>query len=277
MDEAVDTGFAEVLTNPNAVWREPSDGAIYAAVSRASTPPEEQASLDEHIAAVTATVTNPVALTPDGVQAAKELLQLPILTAPMLARLARELAMDIRSTLTILKDYNLNRVQYDFLRANNEFFKAALAASTIEWNSAMSTPDRIKIQAAAALEDKLPDLAIRMGNKSEGLPGVVEAAKLFAKIAGVGEREMGAVASGERFSIVINLGADEKLTIGAPQDISPTGAGKARAGHVSVDAEAQDRAQALRPIAQGQGSSETFRLVATTPSDLPEVRGDTKK
>ena len=150
-------------------------------------------------------------------------------------------------------------------------------ASTIEWNSAMSTPDRIKIQAAAALEDKLPDLAIRMGNKSEGLPGVVEAAKLFAKIAGVGEREMGAVASGERFSIVINLGADEKLTIGAPQEISPAGAGKARACHVPVDAEAQDHAQALRPIAQGQGSSETFRLVSTTPSDLPEVQGDTKK
>ena len=271
MDEPVDTGFAAVLTNPNAVWKEPSDGSIYAVLSRAQAAPGEQAGLD---AAVTATVTK---LTPDGVQAAKALLSLPALTAQMLARLARELAMDIRPQLDILKDYGLNRVQYDFLREHNEFFKAALYASVIEWNSAMSTPERIKAQAAAALEDKLPDLAIRMGNKSEGLPGVVEAAKLFAKIAGVGERDMGNVATGERFTITINLGADERLVVGAPKEISAAGVSAAGAGKIPVDAEGQDRAQALRPIAEGAGNASTFRLVSQAPSDRAAIPEDTKK
>jgi hypothetical protein len=251
MDEQVDTGFAAVLTNPNAVWKPSED--------------------------VTATVTGPTGLTADGVQAAKALLALPILTGPTLARLARELAMDIRATLEILRDYNLNKVQYEFLRDNNEFFKAALTASTIEWNSAMSTQDRIRAQAAAALEDKLPDLAIRMGNKSEGLPGVVEAAKLFAKIAGVGERDVGAVASGERFTITINLGADEKIIVGSSQEVPSTGAVKTGAGHLPVDAEAQDRTQALRPIAEGQGDNATFRLLTKTSGDRPAVPDDTKK
>lgn len=251
MDEQVDTGFAAVLTNPKSVWRAPDD--------------------------VTAAVTADEGLTPDGVQAAKALLALPILTGPMLARLARELAMDIRATLEILKDYQLNKVQYDFLREHNEFFKAALTASTIEWNSAMSTQDRIRAQAAAALEDKLPDLAIRMGNKSEGLPGVVEAAKLFAKIAGVGERDMGAVASGERFTITINLGADEKIIVGSTQEVSATHPTAAGAGSLSSDASGQDSGQAVRPLAEGQGDGATFRLLTKTTGDRQAVLEDTKK
>lgn len=250
MEEPVDTGFAAVLTNPNAVWRAPE-------------------------ADVTATVTE--GLTPDGVQAAKALLSLPLLTAPMLARLARELAMDIRATLEILKDYNLNKVQYDFLREHNEFFKAALTASTIEWNSAMSTQERIKAQAAAALEDKLPDLAIRMGNKSEGLPGVVEAAKLFAKIAGVGERDVGAVASGERFTITINLGADERIIVGASQEVSKAGVLANGAGSLSAHTEGQGNGQTARPIPEGAGGDATFRLLTQTSRAGEALPADTKK
>ncbi len=143
--------------------------------------------------------------------AAKALVHLPDLPIPKLASLAREIAMDIKTQALILKDYGLDQHQYDYLLANNEFFKAALHANTIEWNSALTTPDRLRIESAAILEDALPQLGARMVNKAEGMPGVVEAAKLFAKIAGVGEKEQGAKAPGEKFSITINLGEDKKL------------------------------------------------------------------
>jgi hypothetical protein len=51
-----------------------------------------------------------------------------------------------------------------------------------------------------------------MQNKGEGLPGVIEAAKFFGKIARVGEREVGPSAPGERFTINIDLGGDKSLT-----------------------------------------------------------------
>lgn len=253
MDEPIDTGFAAVLTNPNAVWH----------------PPAEED--------VTAAVTTQQALTPAGVEASKALLAMPELTGPLLARLARELAMDIRQQSLILKDYHLNKVQYEFLRDHNDFFKAALHASLIEWNSAMSTQERIKAQAAAALEDKLPDLAIRMGNKSEGLPGVVETAKLFAKIAGVGERDVGATPSGERFTITINLGGDEKLIVGAPQGVSQPGTAAAKLGQLSSNTEGEGSGQTLRPISEGQGDGATFRLVGEAPRSPPAIRQDTEK
>ncbi len=155
------------------------------------------------------------ALTTAGKDAAKQLISLPELPYPKLAALAREVAMDIRVLDEILITYGLTRIQYDFLQENNEFYKQALHTLTIEWNSALSTPERLKIESAAILEDALPRLGARMQNQAEGLPGVIEAAKLFAKMAGVGEREANQAAPGEKFSITINLGGDEKIIVGA--------------------------------------------------------------
>lgn len=156
-------------------------------------------------------------LTEAGVQAAKVLVHLPPLTAPELAKLARELAMDVKERASVLREYNLSETQYEFLEANNEFFKAALHAACVEWHAPLSTQERIKVEAAAILEDSLPGLGARMQNKGEGLPGVVEAAKLFAKVAGVGEREAGAPNLGERFTINIDLGGDQRIVVSTAQ------------------------------------------------------------
>lgn len=61
-----------------------------------------------------------------------------------------------------------------------------------------------------------------MANQAEGLPGVVEAAKLFAKIAGLGEKEQGDRTPGEKFSININLGGDDKLAYRSPEPVVVT-------------------------------------------------------
>lgn len=163
----------------------------------------------------------PAGLTPEGVQAAKALVALPPLDWPTLAKLAREIAMDIKERSVILSEIKLNAAQYEFLEANNEFYRTALAAACKEWHAPLSTQERLKIEAAAILEDGLVGLGTRMSNRAEGLPGVIEAAKFFAKVAGVGEREAGSSHPGERFTINIDLGGDQKIVV---QAAPPSGA-----------------------------------------------------
>lgn len=196
MTEVIDTGFDDVAA-----------GNIY----------KPDAELGHPISAegaeiFTATVTAP-GLTEAGKVAALELIGMPKITTAELAQLARELAQNIRPRSLILADLKLSETHYEFLEANNPFFAAALKQACIEWNSPMSIQDRLKLESAAILEDSLPGLGARMQNKGEGLPGVTEMAKLLAKIAGVGEREVAGPSSAERFVINIDLGADKKITL----------------------------------------------------------------
>lgn len=128
-------------------------------------------------------------------------------TIHRVAALVRDLAMNMYETPFVLQKHSLTPGQYETL-CGNDFFKKALEAATIEWNSPLSTPKRLAMEAAIALEDALPDVAVRLRNNKEPLPGVVELAKLFAKMAGVGEQANAANTPQERFKITINLGAD---------------------------------------------------------------------
>lgn len=215
MTDEIDTGFGAILAG-GPVWEDVQ-------TSSPALHPVVEANPD-----VTAAVTEPEpapGLTPEGVQALKSLLQMPKLEYTDLARLAREVAMDIKERHVILKEYGLSDAQYDFLDQHNGFYAQALKAACLEWHSPLSTQERIKLEAAAILEDGLPGLGARLQNKQEQLSGVVEAAKLFAKIAGVGEREAGVAAPGERFTINIDLGGDQKIAVStgpAPTSLAAT-------------------------------------------------------
>jgi len=127
-------------------------------------------------------------------------------TIHKVAAFVRDLAMNMYTIPVILKKHTLTEAQYAVL-VENDFFKKALEAATIEWNSPHSTTKRLAMEAAIGLEDAMPTITARMSSKTELLPAVVECAKLFAKMAGVGETtQQGPV--GEKFKIVINLGAD---------------------------------------------------------------------
>lgn len=202
-EDPIDTGFDAVFAGE--VWKPPEESP---------TPAEE----------ITAAVTE---LNEEGRQAAKALVALPALTPSELARLARDMAMDIKERHAVLKSFNLTDAQYDYFETYNDFYKQAYHAACIEWHAPLSTQERIKVEAAAILEDSLVDLGARMRNKAEGLPGVVEAAKLFAKVAGVGEREAGQGAPGERFTINIDLGGDQKITVASSPPPAVAAAGPA--------------------------------------------------
>lgn len=208
----VDTGFEDVIAGEVFAPDPPPQPDIQPPISGPSL---ITATVTELSPPAPAPLPDQEGLTDDGVQAAKALVHLPILAIPELAKLAREMAMDIKERHVILQDFGLSQVQYDFLAEHNEFFKNALSAASIEWHAPLSTAERIKVEAAAILEDSLPGLGARMQNKAEGLPGVIEAAKLFAKVAGVGEREGSSAGSGERFTINIDLGGDTRIAVTA--------------------------------------------------------------
>lgn len=145
---------------------------------------------------ITATVTPPAVI--------------PDMTMPKLAKLAREIAINIRKLPDILRDYSLTPAQFAEVE-KLPFFKRAVEHLTIEWNSAMSTQDRIKYQSAAALEENLINLATRMASDKETLTAAVETGKFFAKLSGIGEGKAEGN-SADKFVITINLGADQTLT-----------------------------------------------------------------
>lgn len=136
-----------------------------------------------------------------------------------LARLAREIAMNIRERPAILATFKITEEQYAQIE-QNPFYRRALDSSIIEWEGAVNTPTRIKIEAAAILEVGMPVLGARMADKQESLAAAVETGKLFKTLAGIGEADRTQGVPGEKFTININLGADEKIHI--EKDITPT-------------------------------------------------------
>jgi hypothetical protein len=127
-------------------------------------------------------------------------------TIHKVAALVRDLSHNMYELPYILKTHNLTQAQYDKL-ATNAVFQGMLHTMTVEWNAVTNTQKRLSIEAAIALEDALPTMAARLHKPTELLTGVVELAKLLAKMAGVGETNA-QQAPTERFKITINLGAD---------------------------------------------------------------------
>jgi hypothetical protein len=135
---------------------------------------------------------------------------LPDLTPAQLAKLAREVVMEIREIKDILPQFGVTPAQYARL-AEHPTYKRILDAISIDWNCATNTESRIKISAAAILEENLPVLGARMGSDSEPLREAIEAGKLFSRLAGLSSDQEGRGGSDGKFVINIDLGADAKL------------------------------------------------------------------
>jgi hypothetical protein len=144
-------------------------------------------------------VTVPVTLPDTGV----------VLTPFIVSGLAREIAMNIREPEEILETFKISPEAYEKLKAN-EFFTKLVDAARIEWQSATNTIARTQIEAAALVEQAMPDIFLRMKNKNEPLNHVVDAGKWLSDIGGL-KKDPTKGQPGERFQITINLGADTKL------------------------------------------------------------------
>lgn len=173
-----------------------------------------------------------------------------------LLELAREVAMNIQDLPVILQNSGLTQQQYDQI-ATIPFYTRALEAMRVDWESAGNTNKRLAIKAATALEATLPKLTGRLSDKEEGLDAVVKGAHLLAKIAGVDENKKQSGDGADKFTITINLGADQKLTF--EKDITPK-------------AEESTVREALSLLAEGPGGSEILRDLAEGKVDAVAVR-----
>ena len=124
-----------------------------------------------------------------------------------MAKLAREMAMNIRNPNAIFADYGISEEDYYELTKNG-FFIRAKEQFSIEWNSALSAADRVKLISASYAEEVLPVITRRAMNKEEPLVNVLGTLKQLCQNAGIGDPKTQTSAS-ERFVITINLGADQ--------------------------------------------------------------------
>lgn len=127
-----------------------------------------------------------------------------------LAALAREMTMAIRTYEAIFADFGIDENDYYEIE-KLEFYKKAKDRFSLEWNSSLSTPERVKHINAFYFEQLMPKLVARARSGNEPLAAVTDVAKLLARSAGIGEPKQNEMVAGEKFVITINLGADTEV------------------------------------------------------------------
>jgi hypothetical protein len=198
----------------------------------------------------------------------------PPFTLPELGKLAREMAVDLRDKVDILRDYNLSEADYENLLKLPTYARL-LAALVKEWNSVTSTQDRIKFKSALAFEEGLETLATRMANPNEPLSGAVETGKLLAKIGGIGEGTEGGE-KGEKFSINISLG-DRKITFeNNVRPVQPLPEGESENLQIQSQPTEDSLHEAIRSLAEGERQGLPEQSLAESPSEDQTIRNETE-
>lgn len=123
-----------------------------------------------------------------------------------LAKLAREMVMNIRNHKAVFADYGIDETAYYEIEKLS-YYKKIRDHFALEWNSALSTEDRLRIGSLAYLEHLMPVLTRRALREDTPLAASTEVGKFLQKAAGVGEPKNDK-ALNDRFVITINLGAD---------------------------------------------------------------------
>ncbi len=136
-------------------------------------------------------------------------------TEGTLISLASEIAKDITPLQTILDAHNIDANQWDSVR-NMPAFQRLLEAELLNWNSSLNVHERVKIKAATLMEIWLETATKEMHDRTQPLNSRTELAKLVRDLAGMGGKAVDASSTGEKFSVVINLGADQQLRIEKP-------------------------------------------------------------
>jgi hypothetical protein len=127
-----------------------------------------------------------------------------------LLKLAREIAMEIFPLDAILKNNQIDLEKWQNIQ-DTPRFQNYLDSELQAWSSALNTHDRVKLKSAALVEEWLPELYARLHDRGESLSAKIEGGKLARDLAGMGGKITHGDGSGERFTVTINLGADNQL------------------------------------------------------------------
>lgn len=129
-----------------------------------------------------------------------------------LRALAMELVKDIDEADVVLKRYGLNTQEYTEL-AQTRQFQAMLAEADKEWSKAGNTKERVRLKSAYIIEQALPQMYEQLTNADHPLSSRADLFGRIARIAELGNPTPAGVAGTEAFSITINLGAEQPITI----------------------------------------------------------------
>lgn len=212
------------------------------------------------LVAAAVTMHEPAPPTPDPIvlPAAVEAVVMPKVSMPdgwslhTVAALVTDVAQNMYDLPYLLKKHKLSSEQYAFLQGN-EFFKRALEAETITWQGTNSIQKRLALEAAIAVEAALPTVAARLSKPTEPLADVVSLLKVLSEIAGtIGAKAVMPGASGEKFKIIINLGADT-LTREATSEVEVRSLPQAQDSERALSALVQTPSvlEAIRPVPEG--------------------------
>jgi len=134
-------------------------------------------------------------------------------TDVLLVKVAREIAMEHFDIEDVLKHHQIDNETWERIQRLPRFSEL-LASEIAAWNSATNTHERVKLKAAGLVEMWLEQANTDLYDKTNTLNSKIELAKLVTRLAGMGVQGFGAEgATGERFSVTINLGADQQLKI----------------------------------------------------------------
>lgn len=126
--------------------------------------------------------------------------------------LAREIARDMNPIQTILDARQINANEWERIQANPHF-QRVLSAEVEAWQSANNVGERVRLKALHFVEEALPEFFQRAHDPRETLNAKTEVLKTITRLAGIGNSMGETGAMGEKFSVTINLGADQTLKI----------------------------------------------------------------
>lgn len=129
----------------------------------------------------------------------------------LMRRIARDIAMDQHDLERVLKTNNVSAREFQRMSKDPRFV-AILQEEVVAWNNAANAPERVKIKAAAMIEEWLPEAFQELHNREASLQHKTQLATLVSRLGGMDKGDMAIGSAGERFSVTINLGADTKLS-----------------------------------------------------------------
>ena len=133
----------------------------------------------------------------------------PNLDTSDFVKIARLMVMNTGPAELVLRRVEITLEQFEKWVQPHHIYQNAFNTFLIEWESPLSTKQRIAIQAAAVVEDAIPEIAMRIADGTVPLGQVVEALKALAKFAGIGEQAQSEAESRDRFTINITTSTPE--------------------------------------------------------------------
>lgn len=125
--------------------------------------------------------------------------------------LAREVVRNLLPREVIFEAYSITDADWEHL-AQNRAFKDMLEEAHREWNSSLSTRERIDLKTAVILEEMLPEMAKMLVDPKFSDNAKVELFKSLQKGVGIGLNGKTEGVS-DRVSITINMGDDKQLRV----------------------------------------------------------------